>query len=66
MGIFGAVIHFGLCWLNDRDCFETQKEGNDTICITVTIVENDKNSLQLDTVRGVIIPFLLGTIIKGW
>nr|XP_023891824.1 DNA-directed RNA polymerase IV subunit 1 isoform X2 [Quercus suber] len=52
--------------ITSKDCFETQKEGNDTICITVTIAENEKNSLQLDTVRGVIIPFLLGTIIKGF
>lgn len=50
------------------------KEGEDTSidkekgddCIMVTIVENSKNPIQLDSVRDSVIPFLLGTAIKGW
>nr|KYP67245.1 DNA-directed RNA polymerase II subunit RPB1 [Cajanus cajan] len=40
------------------------KEGDD--CITVTIVENSKNPIQLDSVRDSVLPFLLGTAIKGF
>ncbi|KAJ1416079.1 RNA polymerase, alpha subunit [Sesbania bispinosa] len=43
---------------------DEDKEGED--CITVSIVENSKNSLQLDAVRDLMIPFLLGTAIKGF
>lgn len=43
---------------------DKEKVGQD--CITVTIVENPKNSVQLDAVRNMMIPFLLGAAIKGW
>ena len=66
LGAFEAVFHFCLGWLNGRDCIETQKEDNDTFCITVTIAEYKNSSLQLDSVKDMIIPFLLGTVIKGW
>ncbi|RDX61403.1 DNA-directed RNA polymerase IV subunit 1, partial [Mucuna pruriens] len=41
-----------------------KEEGDD--CITVTIVENSKNPIQLDSVQDSVIPFLLGTAIKGF
>lgn len=41
------------------------EEKEDEDCITVAIVENSKNSVQLDAVRDTLIPFLLGTAIKG-
>ena len=40
--------------------------GEETSCITVTILENSKNSVQLDAVRDLLIPFLLRTAVKGW
>ena len=43
---------------------DKEKEGDD--CITVTVVENLNNSIQLDAVRDFMIPFLLGMPIKGW
>ncbi|CAK8539379.1 unnamed protein product [Lathyrus sativus] len=55
------------------DCMA--KEGGETSvhkekviddCITVTLVEDSKNSVQLDAVRNVMIPFLLRTAIKGF
>lgn len=42
------------------------KNGEDTLCITVTVVENPKSPIQLEAVQGSLIPFLLGTAIKGW
>lgn len=42
------------------------KEIDGEDCITVTIVENYMNSVQLDVVRNMMIPFLLRTAIKGW
>ncbi|KAG4987526.1 hypothetical protein JHK85_030509 [Glycine max] len=47
-----------------EDTSTDKKEGDD--CITVTIVENSKNPIQLDSVRDLVIPFLLGTAIKGF
>ncbi|KAH1164241.1 hypothetical protein GLYMA_01G215700v4 [Glycine max] len=41
-----------------------KEEGDD--CIMVTIVENSKNPIQLDSVRDLVIPFLLGTAIQGF
>ncbi|KAK7251246.1 hypothetical protein RIF29_34276 [Crotalaria pallida] len=40
------------------------KEGED--CITVAVVENSKNTIQLGDVRDLLIPFLLGAAIKGF
>lgn len=50
-----------------RDCSvaEVQKEKSE-ICITVSVVETSKDpSSLLDTLRDVVIPFLLETVIKG-
>ncbi|KAL9328666.1 hypothetical protein ACSQ67_003669 [Phaseolus vulgaris] len=52
----------------------TAKEGEDICidkedsddCITVTIVENSENPIQLNSVRDLMIPFFLGTTIKGF
>ncbi|AES94122.2 putative DNA-directed RNA polymerase [Medicago truncatula] len=41
-----------------------EKDGED--CITVAVVEDSKNSVQLDSVRKSLIPFLLQTAIKGF
>ncbi|TKY70899.1 DNA-directed RNA polymerase IV subunit 1 [Spatholobus suberectus] len=59
---------------SNRQCSADSMEGEDTSidkeegddCITVTIVEHSKNSIQLDSVRDLVIPFLLGTAIKGF
>lgn len=45
---------------------DTHKEDEDTYCIVVSILENSKKtSIELDTVQNFMIPFLLGTVIKG-
>ncbi|XP_054824584.1 DNA-directed RNA polymerase IV subunit 1 isoform X2 [Prosopis cineraria] len=41
------------------------EKGEDNLCITVTLVENPRDYIQLDFVQGWFIPFLLGTAIKG-
>ncbi|CAK9173084.1 unnamed protein product [Ilex paraguariensis] len=44
-----------------------QKGNDDTICITVAIAESSKNSSrQLDVLRDIVIPYLLGTVVKGF
>ncbi|TMX01481.1 hypothetical protein EJD97_024444 [Solanum chilense] len=51
-----------------KDCSvaEAQKEKSE-ICITVSVVETSKDpSSLLDTLRDVVIPFLLETVIKGF
>ncbi|XP_019421599.1 PREDICTED: DNA-directed RNA polymerase IV subunit 1-like isoform X1 [Lupinus angustifolius] len=40
------------------------KEGED--CVTVTIVENSEDLIQVDAVRDLMLPLLLGTAIKGF
>lgn len=61
---------------NSRKCsgYSAVKEGDDTFvdnkedsddCITVTVVENSENPIQLVSVRDLMIPFFLGTTIKG-
>ncbi|PHT57932.1 hypothetical protein CQW23_00295 [Capsicum baccatum] len=50
-----------------KDC-SVAEVGNEKskICITVSAVETSKNSLSLlDTLRDLVIPFLLRTVIKG-
>ncbi|KAI9076919.1 hypothetical protein K1719_041081 [Acacia pycnantha] len=42
------------------------EEGEDNFCITVALVENLRDPIQLDFVQGWFIPFLLGTAIKGF
>ncbi|KAF3664670.1 hypothetical protein FXO38_09989 [Capsicum annuum] len=49
--------------------FSVAEVGNEKskICITVSAVETSKNSLSLlDTLRDLVIPFLLRTVIKGF
>lgn len=51
-----------------RDCplADSLTEDGDTVCLTVTIAENTKNSfLQLDFIQDLLIHFLLGTVIRG-
>ncbi|KAG2375709.1 DNA-directed RNA polymerase IV subunit 1 DNA-directed RNA polymerase D subunit 1 [Vigna angularis] len=47
------------------DTFVDNKEDSDD-CITVTVVENSENPIQLVSVRDLMIPFFLGTTIKGF
>ncbi|XP_027361635.1 DNA-directed RNA polymerase IV subunit 1 [Abrus precatorius] len=49
----------------DEDTSVDREKGGDD-CITVSIVENSKNPIQLDSVRDLMVPFLLGTSIKGF
>ncbi|XP_050227875.1 DNA-directed RNA polymerase IV subunit 1 [Mercurialis annua] len=45
---------------------DNQREKEDTLCITVTVVEKSKNSsTRLETIQDVVIPFLLATVLKG-
>ncbi|KAA8522336.1 hypothetical protein F0562_013303 [Nyssa sinensis] len=62
-------INFPKLQITSKDCIVTdmQKENNATFCITVTTVESSrKSSVQLDNLRDVVIPSLLGTVIKGF
>ncbi|KAL3499420.1 hypothetical protein ACH5RR_038513 [Cinchona calisaya] len=44
-----------------------QNEKDAKICITVSILERSRNSsLPVDVLRNMVIPFLLGTVIKGF
>ncbi|KAJ7952384.1 DNA-directed RNA polymerase subunit [Quillaja saponaria] len=54
--------------ISSKNCFAAVvKNSNDTLCITVTLVENSKNSsIQLDAVRDFLIPILLSTVVKGF
>lgn len=58
-----SKVYFPNLQITSKDC----SEGNDaTICITISIVRSSKNSsIQLDTLKETVIPFLLGTVIKG-
>ncbi|KAF5734464.1 DNA-directed RNA polymerase IV subunit 1 [Tripterygium wilfordii] len=63
-----SVPNFPIVKIASKDCSvaHDEKEDNDTFCITVTVVENSKNSsIQLDAIRDLVIPFLLGTVVKG-
>ncbi|KAF5734840.1 DNA-directed RNA polymerase IV subunit 1 [Tripterygium wilfordii] len=63
-----SVPNFPILKISSKDCSvaHDEKEDNDTFCITVTVVENTKNSsIQLDTIRDLVMPFLLGTVVKG-
>ncbi|XP_057993467.1 DNA-directed RNA polymerase IV subunit 1 isoform X2 [Hevea brasiliensis] len=51
-----------------KDCSvaDNQREKEDMLCITVTIIEKSRNSsVQLDTIQDLMIPFLLETVLKG-
>lgn len=44
-----------------------QNEKDTKICLTVSILEKSKkSSLRLDILRNMVMPFLLGTVIKGF
>ncbi|WCJ19100.1 DNA-directed RNA polymerase IV subunit 1 [Euphorbia peplus] len=46
--------------------YDNQKEKEDKLCITVTIVERSRISrIKLATIRDLMIPFLLQTVLKG-
>ncbi|PSR91523.1 DNA-directed RNA polymerase IV subunit like [Actinidia chinensis var. chinensis] len=46
---------------------DAKKENNAIICITVTLVDGARNSgIQLDNLQDVVIPYLLGTVVKGF
>ncbi|XP_065870732.1 DNA-directed RNA polymerase IV subunit 1 [Euphorbia lathyris] len=50
----------------DLSTDDNQKEKEDILCITVTIVERSKNSqIKLVTIQDLMIPFLLETVLKG-
>ncbi|KAI7993950.1 DNA-directed RNA polymerase IV subunit 1 [Camellia lanceoleosa] len=50
-----------------KDCSDMQKENNATFCITVTMVERTRNlDVQFITFRDMVIPSLLGTVVKGF
>ncbi|XP_019447260.1 PREDICTED: DNA-directed RNA polymerase IV subunit 1-like [Lupinus angustifolius] len=48
----------------EDSCIEKDKESED--CVKVEIVENSMNTIQLDSVWDLLIPFLLGAAIKGF
>ncbi|CAB4279805.1 unnamed protein product [Prunus armeniaca] len=55
------------CSSQFADYKQTCNGDDDTFCITVTMPENSKNSSeQLDIARDLVIPFLLGTVVKGF
>lgn len=68
-----AIAMLGLFILLDdfftvyRDCSEVTKlDEDDMFCITATAVEDPKGALlQVDLMQDRVIPFLLGTVIKG-
>lgn len=63
-----SKINLPTLQITSKECSmdEMQKENNDMICITVTF-ENSKNScLQWETARDLVIPFFLGTVIRGF
>ncbi|XP_070038864.1 DNA-directed RNA polymerase IV subunit 1 isoform X1 [Nicotiana tomentosiformis] len=51
-----------------KDCSAAEmQKANSKICITVAVVETSKDSFSLlDTLRDLVIPFLLETVIKGF
>ncbi|KAF8412332.1 hypothetical protein HHK36_000294 [Tetracentron sinense] len=54
--------------ISSKDCSAVygQKENNGTFCITVAAEISKGSPIQLDTVRDLVIPFLLRTVIKGF
>lgn len=43
-----------------------QKENSATFCIAVKVVKCSKNpAVEIDNIRDMVIPFLLGTVVKG-
>ncbi|KAG7028326.1 DNA-directed RNA polymerase IV subunit 1 [Cucurbita argyrosperma subsp. argyrosperma] len=64
-----AKINLPFLHISTQDCSlaDSSREDGDTVCLTVTIAENTKNSfLQLDFIQDLLIHFLLGTVIRGF
>ncbi|XP_058221761.1 DNA-directed RNA polymerase IV subunit 1 isoform X2 [Rhododendron vialii] len=46
---------------------DMQKENSATFCIAVKVVKCSKNpAVEIDNIRDMVIPFLLGTVVKGF
>ncbi|KAG5539714.1 hypothetical protein RHGRI_020056 [Rhododendron griersonianum] len=46
---------------------DMQKENSATFCIAVKVVKCSKNpDVEIDNIRDMVIPFLLGTVVKGF
>lgn len=53
--------------ISSKNCLVDESQKGKTVCIMVTIIESSKNSsISLDTVRDLLIPVLLGTVVKGF
>ncbi|KAM7258655.1 hypothetical protein ACFE04_014396 [Oxalis oulophora] len=53
--------------IENKNCSANDKlKKGQAFCIRVSIIEDVKNPLQLDTVKIQILPFLMGTVIKGF
>ncbi|XP_015901884.3 DNA-directed RNA polymerase IV subunit 1 isoform X2 [Ziziphus jujuba] len=64
-----SKTNFSKLQIMNRNCSEadTHEKDKDPCCIVVSIPENSKNSsIELDMVQNVVIPSLLGTVIKGF
>ncbi|KAK2994826.1 hypothetical protein RJ640_018808 [Escallonia rubra] len=59
-------INFPKLQITSNDCTEMQNEKDATICIAVSVYGSPKSSsVGLNMIRDMVIPFLLGTVIKG-
>lgn len=56
------------CFLFCRGCSLAAKgnEMDTELCIAASVSESSRNRVKWDILRDVVIPFLLGTVIKGW
>ncbi|KAF7828324.1 DNA-directed RNA polymerase IV subunit 1 isoform X1 [Senna tora] len=61
----GSEINLPSLQISCKTCSVADNDIEDTHCITVTIVENPSKPIQLDAVRASLIPYILGTAIKG-
>ncbi|KAG9148582.1 hypothetical protein Leryth_018298 [Lithospermum erythrorhizon] len=66
-----SKVHFPILQITNRVCSEDEFQGERAqVCITVSISErlkNDRSSAQqLDLLRDMVVPFLLGTLVKGF
>ncbi|KAB1217169.1 DNA-directed RNA polymerase IV subunit 1 [Morella rubra] len=63
----GSKFNLPNLQIKSKDCSVVQKEDGGTFCLSVAIADISKNaSLPLKTVQDFIIPYLLGSIIKGY
>lgn len=64
-----SKTNFPKLQISSKDCsaIGTKKEQNATFCITITMIECARNTTeQLDTLRDMVIPSLLGIVVKGF